>query len=245
MKLYHYTSIDTLALILKNQTIRFSRLDTVDDPEEFQFERDGLNPAQYVFVSCWTKLERENIPQWKMYTQNHGVRIGLDSDMFDLVEKDHHKYLLPNEDSNDYMVMPLLYDEDLFNEMVYVEDPKSYIDNIFTVFNRNDAVDFKEMGLYKNQDWSFQHEYRYHMFVFPKTLNGQRIGHLNWALENKVSLEIRTLDVPIKEQTFENMEIMLAPCVTEAEKSIVTSLMQMYLGRNDYKVSSFTGKIVY
>ena len=34
MKLYHYTTIDTLALILKNRTIRFNRLDKVDDLEE-------------------------------------------------------------------------------------------------------------------------------------------------------------------------------------------------------------------
>lgn len=32
--LYHYASLDTLALILHNRTIRFSRLDKVDDPQE-------------------------------------------------------------------------------------------------------------------------------------------------------------------------------------------------------------------
>ena len=30
-KIYHYTSIETLALILKYKTIRFNRLDQVDD----------------------------------------------------------------------------------------------------------------------------------------------------------------------------------------------------------------------
>ena len=34
MKIYHYTSIETLALILKNKTIRFNRLDHVDDVDE-------------------------------------------------------------------------------------------------------------------------------------------------------------------------------------------------------------------
>lgn len=53
MKLYHYTSIETLALILK--TIRFSRLDRVDDPDEYAFSGDGVTPAHYCFVSCWTK----------------------------------------------------------------------------------------------------------------------------------------------------------------------------------------------
>ena len=34
MKLYHYTSVNTLYYILKNKTIRFNRLDKVDDIDE-------------------------------------------------------------------------------------------------------------------------------------------------------------------------------------------------------------------
>lgn len=40
--LYHYASLDTLALILHNRTIRFSRLDKVDDPQE-QRSADSQN----------------------------------------------------------------------------------------------------------------------------------------------------------------------------------------------------------
>lgn len=64
MKLYHYTSIETLALILKHKTIRFSRLDRVDDPDEYSFKEDGITPAHYCYVSCWTKNDNENLPQW-------------------------------------------------------------------------------------------------------------------------------------------------------------------------------------
>lgn len=53
MKLYHYTTIDTLALILKNRTIRFNRLDKVDDLEE-KVVSCGVNLGQYIFASCWT-----------------------------------------------------------------------------------------------------------------------------------------------------------------------------------------------
>lgn len=58
MKLYHYTTIDTLALILKNRTIRFNRLDKVDDLEE-KVVSCGVNLAQYIFASCWTKEQRK------------------------------------------------------------------------------------------------------------------------------------------------------------------------------------------
>ena len=44
--IYHYTNIETLALILKNKTIRFNRLDRVDDISEGEsFERQvGISP---------------------------------------------------------------------------------------------------------------------------------------------------------------------------------------------------------
>ena len=41
-KIYHYTSIESLALILKTQKIRFTRLDRVDDVREAQ-EHCGIN----------------------------------------------------------------------------------------------------------------------------------------------------------------------------------------------------------
>lgn len=53
-KIYHYTSIETLALILKYKTIRFNRLDQVDDYEEACYGSGDLNLhlGQYCFVSC-------------------------------------------------------------------------------------------------------------------------------------------------------------------------------------------------
>lgn len=80
MILYHYTSIENLALILKNQTIRFTRLDCVDDVEESAVYENTVPMAKYTFVSCWTENEEESIPLWNMYTpQMRGVRIKMKS----------------------------------------------------------------------------------------------------------------------------------------------------------------------
>lgn len=59
--LYHYTSLDTLAMILHNRTIRFSRLDKVDDPQE-QRSADSQNLGKMKLVSCWTLLMRRASP---------------------------------------------------------------------------------------------------------------------------------------------------------------------------------------
>jgi hypothetical protein len=89
MKIYHYTNIEALALILKNQTIRFNRLDQVDDIEEGNAESWGVTFCQYVFVSCWTDKKEENIPLWKMYSGNTGgIRLALEPEVFT-------EYLIP------------------------------------------------------------------------------------------------------------------------------------------------------
>ena len=94
--LYQYTSLNALAMILKNQEIRFSNLCLMDDPLE-QFVRIydydtkdrhltyiRKNYGKYCFVSCWTDDEKESIAMWDMYgDRKQGVRISMPQDMFD------------------------------------------------------------------------------------------------------------------------------------------------------------------
>ena len=65
--IHHYSNIEVLSLILKNRTLRFNRLDRVDDPEESNFISNGVNLGPYTFVSCWTEAKEESVPMWKMY----------------------------------------------------------------------------------------------------------------------------------------------------------------------------------
>lgn len=56
--IFHYTSVESLALILDSGNFRFSRLDTVDDVEEAQSILT-INWGKFFFVSCWTRIEEE------------------------------------------------------------------------------------------------------------------------------------------------------------------------------------------
>ena len=83
MIVYHYTTIESLAMIMSPRSIKFNRLDKVDDMEEC-VEPSNIRLWQYIFVSCWTENPEESIPLWRMYSGNsHGVRIGMDIDMFE------------------------------------------------------------------------------------------------------------------------------------------------------------------
>lgn len=80
MKLYHYTTIDTLAHIMNNRSLKFNRLDQLDDITESEPFAD-YNPLQYIFSCSFTFDSLESIPLWKMYANmNTGIRLEFDSD---------------------------------------------------------------------------------------------------------------------------------------------------------------------
>ena len=86
--IYHYTSIDTLSLILKHKKIKFNRLDFVNDPLE-GFSSNFLDSQKLAYVSCFTKRKDDSIPMWAMYTEKFkGIRIGFPQNIFGEVEQE-------------------------------------------------------------------------------------------------------------------------------------------------------------
>lgn len=65
-RVYHYTSIDTLALILRHRTIRFNRLDHADDIMEVDALPDP-KLARALYIGSWTDDPDENLALWSMY----------------------------------------------------------------------------------------------------------------------------------------------------------------------------------
>jgi len=188
MRIYHYTNLESLALILKNKTIRFNRLDKVDDIEEGNAESLGVRFCKYVFVSCWTENSVENIPLWKMYSGDYsGVRISMEHDMFQeylvsdldfggLKSKGSIKTKIHPKDmiSPDFFILPILeYENDLFYRCVkYVDDVFQYTKDAILITNFKDGrgdltMEMKPFGYYKNKRWAFQEETRFVLYVFP------------------------------------------------------------------------------
>ncbi len=185
--IFHYTSIDTLALILENRKIRFNRLDRVDDVRESQ-TACGIEFGKYFFVSCWTRSAEENIPLWTMYSQDmKGVRIGLPDMPF------HMEPLEPPPSWNakqvgiilspisfgemfcdTHCILPIfLRPEILAGDVKYVTDvSKIYKENVQLV--RRPTGDYQLQlrnlpSLPRTKDicWSFQYEHRFALLITP------------------------------------------------------------------------------
>lgn len=262
MKIYHYTSIETLALILKNKTIRFNRLDHVDDVDEAAYGSSVQKTllGQYSFVSCWTKEESENIALWNMYTNYKGVRIGLDEDMFITYAinnkfKSFFNFMSKFED--DYFVSAISNEAKLY-DIQYVQSPETYIKDL--IHQEGDMVNINtnNIGIYKRKEWDCQKESRFRLTYFPvnpkyaEIIKRKNLDNFNLftealsasfqSLKENYPLSFIFRDIPLKPEILDNIEVMLGPCTSEGEKAIVEALLK---GFKNYKIkdSLFKGKI--
>jgi hypothetical protein len=229
---------------MQSNTIRFNRLDHVDDIEESIYGSGpfGLMVSRYVFVSCWTKNPEENPDLWQKYANNgKGIRISLDEDMFET-----HQI---NENFNAFFqdwfkiigdcafILPLnqakLYD------IKYVEDNKERIQEAVKQEGDYTNINHNEIGIYKRKDdWEQQGESRFKLFALPsnyeasENINSKDVNKVLSAVDifnslmmsnHKVSTDY--VDMPLKKHALDDIEVMMGPKTTSEDKSKVRQIL--------------------
>lgn len=248
--LFHYTNINTLALILKHRRIKFSSITTVNDLTEGRTFDVG-NLGQFVFVSCWTDMEEESLPFWNMYTYNMaGIRIKLPSYIF-------NKYNIPKTEIYDSLISPIemVGDQYLilppFKPLIkvkYTEDKNLLNPRVLKNIDRKKGLALGILGQYKRTHWAFENEWRFLIQIIPTNsfkrdnLN-QVIGGVDLDLLKTTKLSFSSYYIKMSDESFTNMEILLGPKHNKGDREIVNALIQTYNPKARLKISTLFNEI--
>lgn len=254
--LYHYTSVDSLALILKNRTIRLNSLEKMDDLQE-QKTSDVKNFGKFFFVSSWTSDEIESIPMWKMYTDpKSGVRIKLHKNPFKRVSTKGSDFIetfgcIPTDDNSisfgqdTFLNLADLIKQgvysaqawkgDILYEMEYTTDKSLLEPQVVSTNVKETSISFGTLGRYKNEHWRFQKEWRYLMSFIPMDFNHSPEEMLKKFTQTAVEivsgtavLPINYYDLPIDDCWFEEMEITPSPQMSAGYRVLLETLVEKY-----------------
>lgn len=229
--IYHYTTIETLALILKSRKIRFNSINRLDDLIE-PLSKDFGNIGNLALVSCWTDLSEESIAQWNLYSKNGtGCRIQLSSDLFTRnIDRKSDKYLSIDEE------ITLLYPVNNLFPIKY----KSSVE--LKSIRSEDKFDFSFIGKIKSKQWEFQSEWRFILYQLSKTMFD--------SISNSQIKELKDFpfkheyyDMEIRPEIFSKMKITLGPETTKAEEIIVNALTSKYNANATVEISALKGII--
>lgn len=246
MKIYHYTSIQNLALILHSRNIRFNRLDKVDDMEEAAYGSgpDKIRLGQYYFVSCWTKSDEENLALWDMYTRYKGVRIGMESIPFITYQINEKYSSLINclEGYGEDFYISCISNPAKLYDIKYVKNPEEEIAKLIDDFGTGVKISTYDVGTFKREEWSFQHESRFILSVSPIDMDiARRLikpedykvnkimkvqSTILPSLKNNKPVNIPYIDRPLDPEKLTNIEIMLGPMTSPADEIIVRALLR-------------------
>lgn len=248
--LYHYCSIETLELILKNKTFRFSSLGIVDDMEE-ALTSDFDDIGRICFVSCWTDLTQESVEMWRTYTGgNNGVRIGISLNLFNLDLNEEGVPLPARElmEDNDVFLSPPYLPELI--PVTYTKDDYLINPSVGTVDNdickkcgkKTSSLNLQTtyLGRFKRDYWSGQSEWRYRLIVIPKEYyrNNEEGKYLDGEPENMIKLMKSDLihmtfnndyiDFPFNKSALDQMKVTLSPLNSEEDNNRVEELIRTY-----------------
>lgn len=272
--LYHYTTLDTLALILKNKTIRFNKLTNTDDLEE-SLSKDLKNIGRFVFVSCWTDSAEENIPLWSMYSKNMtGVRIRLPflpfkdfSDMYHNIpeftfekhepnQKLQKMYVHPKHVINSsYSCSPFIGMKEDVNEfrVTYTDDEELLFKKVLKQAEKNTIMALGGVGKHKRKCWEFQNEWRYKIAVYPTSLKkvyynpdliNQEMSLSIMKMISNYDLPFNHIDLDLSSEALNDFEVTVGPGLSDAQMVIVQALIDKFLPNVIVTKSLLSDKIV-
>lgn len=229
--LYHYTTIETLALILKSRKIRFNSINSLDDLTE-SHSNDLGNIGNVALVSCWTDFSKESIALWNLYSKNgKGCRIEMPCDLFsEKIRKHSDKY--SSIDSELSLLYPV-------NNLFKVDYKSSMeLNNI----RKEDKFDFSNVGKVKSDHWEFQREWRFILYQLSKNMFDSIVKSQIKELKD-FNFKHAYYDFGIRPEAFQQMKIVLGPETSKAEEIIVNALTSKYNQDVSVRISEFKNKI--
>ncbi|MCL8298900.1 DUF2971 domain-containing protein [Pseudomonas mosselii] len=234
-RLYHYTSVDTLGLILANQTLRFARLDGVNDPEEAMAEDLPL-ASTLVFTSSWTAEAKESLPMWSMYTGLTGVRIALPINPFrgrrapTVYEKGgamqtfDGRVSLTREGDSWHTYSSMVFGP---NKIYYTDDLPYRNGSCLLADHGTWSVQLHDLGMVKNTHWSYEKEWRFKVIAAPFEVQLKEPDPLSHPFYDLKQYPVREkwVDLPLDPSCLAEIEVVLGPKVSEEQARRVEALL--------------------
>ncbi|WP_418846557.1 hypothetical protein [Phocaeicola sp.] len=267
-RLYHYTTVESLVLILKNRTLRLNPLDKMDDLQEAQ-SLSRQNYGQFVYVSSWTDMKEESIPMWKMYSSmTSGVRISLPPCPFQIFDLSQNCFRDPTlqERASMYTTTALypvvnIYDDlqrnvstatnigQQLHKVEYTDDVEKLCPKLEKIDGDKAYIALDMMGIYKSSIWSFQSEYRYLIRSIPCNLLGGNAMQ-NWSIVVNTMIQMggvesnrQYIDLRLAGNMLDQMVITTSPAISPSNKIIVEALLSQFCPKARIESSALEGKV--
>lgn len=248
-RIFHYTTLSSLAMILHNQTLRFTKLSNLNDPLEGK-TADIQGAEKLIYCSSWTKNEEDTIPMWKMYTNLNGVRISVNaSSLFKttgpIQRGDFGTGEINFSKLSESIIVPAVGFVDrkrIINKIdeILGPDPVEYkssnseaqpkiISNVVSSRGseyNHEVIRLAKVGLYKHEHWMYESEVRFRLAY--AACFSPPVGNSAQHFCQCVGFEKDYIDVPLSSHFVDDLHITMGPLSDPAQEILLRALLEKY-----------------
>lgn len=91
----HYTSYESLVLILKNKSLRLTRYDLMNDYAEKQLSK--ATDGDYRYIVSFTGTTKESVAMWALYGKHSSLKLRLDIPRGKLIETANNNFFFDSK----------------------------------------------------------------------------------------------------------------------------------------------------
>jgi len=248
-RLFHYTSVDTLEKILENRSLRFGRLDQMNDPEEARASDVGL-ASTTVFASCWSSASRESIPLWSIYGgTTKGVRLSMPTNMFlgrqrptvlqygGAITSVNTELRIERQPPAMSSVMRSVIGP---NKVFYTDDDSFKVRPLVLRADGIAHYNPYDLGMAKGKEWAYEDEWRFKIALMSFAHEFPDDEFLNKVTMNFEEFPVLTTQVfvPLDPSALDELVVTAGPRVSDQEFDCIQTLVQRYAARAEVARSS-------
>ena len=221
-RLYHYTTLESLLCIIKNQTFRLTRIDLMNDKAEkiLGFRKDGT--ASYVM--SFTR-DKEYVSMWAIYGKPSGIKIRLDFDRRLFQKAINNNFYTDSEKLHKLVLVSSLY-KSTFSKHEWLISDIVYLDKDKNQFRHNedgfanivaDQYSIEDLaGFVKYDAWEFERETRLRVrtgYGYDNASIDQYLTHIYAGLNDEL---IKTFHVTFNPWLTDEMKSMIQESLRNA-----------------------------
>ena len=146
----------------------------------------------------------------------------------------------------------------------YINDPQQKAKNLLEYNGKEISIKTTDLGLFQRREWAVQDDYRYKIQVLPlnydyiHSYNTEQLNNMDRMELTNANFELTPaivksfcddyiintdyIDIQLKQDVLDRIEVKMGPLTTEADKIIVDSLLRDY-PNSRVENSFFKGKI--
>ena len=194
-RLYHYTTLESLLCIIKNQTFRLTRMDLMNDKAEKNLGVRNDGTASYVM--SFTR-DKEYVSMWAIYGKPSGIKIRLDFDRLIFQKTINDNFYSDPTRLKKLQLVSSLYKsmfskhDWLISDIVYLDKDKNkfrHNEDSFPSIKADKLIISDLAGFVKYDAWEFERETRLRVRVGSGIYNtaiDQYLTHIYAGINNEL-----------------------------------------------------------